>query len=89
MQGIYPNFKNDAKIDNKTSKELSQLFRENFKDVEVMDLFYDEDKVDFDVHLPFLSAPYVLGLKNNEIFMRHDKYLKALPEKSNTIKKTF
>ncbi len=73
----------------KPQKELSQLFRENFKDVEVMDLFYDEDKVDFDVHLPFLSAPYVLGLKNNEIFMRHDKYLKALPEKIQYYKENF
>ena len=73
----------------KPQKELSQLFRDNFQGVEVMDLFYDEDKTNFDVHIPFLSIPYVLGLKNNEIFMHHDKYLKATPDKTEYFKEKF
>lgn len=73
----------------KPQKELSQLFRDNFKDVEVMDLFYEENKTDFDVHIPFLSVPYVLGLNNTEIFMHHDKYLKATPDKIQYFKDKF
>lgn len=73
----------------KPQKELSQLFRENFAQAEVMDLFYDEDKTNFDVHIPFLSTPYALGLKNNEIFMHHDKYLKAMPDKVQYFKDKF
>lgn len=73
----------------KPQKELSQLFRDNFPDIEVMDLFYDEDKTDFDVHVPFLSVPYVLGLKNDEIFMHHDKYLRATQDKIDYYKEKF
>lgn len=73
----------------KPQKELSQLFRDNFPDVEVMDLFYDEANTDFDVHIPFLSVPYVLGLNNEEIFMHHDRYLKATPDKIKYYKEKF
>lgn len=73
----------------KPQKELSQLFRDNFEGVEVMDLFYDENKTDFDVHIPFLSIPYVLGLNNKEIFIHHDKYLKAAPDKIQYFKEKF
>ena len=73
----------------KPQKELSQLFRDNFPETEVMDLFYEENRTDFDVHLPFLSIPYVLGLKNNEIFMHHDKYLKATPNKIQYFKEKY
>ena len=73
----------------KPQKELSQLFRDNFPETEVMDLFYEENRTDFDVHLPFLSIPYVLGLKNDEIFMHHDKYLKATPNKIQYFKEKY
>ena len=73
----------------KPQKELSQLFRDNFPNTEVMDLFYDEDKTHFDAHLPFLSIPYVLGLKNDEIFMHHEGYLKAMPDKIQYFKEKF
>lgn len=73
----------------KPQKELSQLFRDNFPDVEVMDLFYEENKTDFDVHIPFLSIPYVLGLKNDEIFMQHNKYLSATPDKIQYFKEKY
>lgn len=77
------------KIILKPQKPLVQLFKDNFPDVEIMNLFYEEDKIHFDVHLPFLSLPYVLGLKNEEIFMHHDKYLKAVPEKITYYKEKF
>lgn len=73
----------------KPQKALVQLFKDNFPDVEIMNLFYEEDKINFDVHLPFLSLPYVLGLNNEEVFMHHDKYLKAVPEKVQYYKENF
>lgn len=77
------------KIILKPQKALVQLFKENFPDIEVMGLFYEEDKMHFDMHLPFLSLPYVLNLNNDEIFMHHDKYLKAVPEKVQYFKEKF
>lgn len=77
------------KIILKPQKALVQLFKDNFPDVEIMNLFYEEDKINFDVHLPFLSLPYVLGLNNEEVFMHHDKYLKAVPEKVQYYKENF
>lgn len=77
------------KIILKPQKPLVQLFKDNFPDIEIMNLFYEEDKFHFDFHLPFLSLPYVLGLNNEEIFMHHDKYLKAVPEKVKYYKENF
>jgi ADP-heptose:LPS heptosyltransferase len=69
--------------------ELSQLFRDNFKNVDVMNYFYDEKSFDFDYHIPFLSIPYALGLKNDEIFMHHDKYLSATQDKIDFFKQKY
>ncbi len=77
------------KIILKPQQELSQLFKDNFPDIKVMGLFYDENKINFDYHIPFLSIPYVLGLNNNEIFMHHDKYLQAMPDKITYFKEKF
>lgn len=77
------------KIILKPQKELSELFRENFPQIEVMDLFYDENEFDFDVHVPFLSVPYTMGLKNKQIFTGHKGYLKAKKEKVAYFKTKF
>lgn len=69
--------------------ELCQLFRENFPDVEIMEYFYDEKDLKFDVHLPFLSIPFVLGLTTEEMFISRNRYLKADKEKSDYFKTTF
>ncbi len=61
----------------KPQVQLSQLFRENFPEVEVMDYFYDEKDLNFDVHIPFLSIPYVIGLKTADMFVSRKQYLKA------------
>lgn len=73
----------------KPQKELSQLLRDSFPEAEVMDLFYDEDKTHFDVHIPFLSVPYVLGLETKDMFMRHEGYLRATPDKIQYYKENF
>ena len=73
----------------KPQKELSQIFRDSFKDVEVMDFFYNESDFEFDYHIPFLSIPYVLGLTNNEIFVNHKGYLNADINKINYFKEKY
>ena len=69
------------KIILKTQANLVSLFKENFPYIEVMDLFKDESEIDFDVHIPFLSIPFVLGLGNEQMFIHREGYLKAEPEK--------
>ena len=61
--------------------QLCELFRENFPDVDVMDYFWEEKKLNFDYHIPFLSVPYVLGLNTNSMFVSRKKYLSANKEK--------
>ena len=61
--------------------QLTQLIKENFPNIEVMDVFSDESDLDFDYHIPFLSVPYVLKSDTQDMFIHHDKYLKAVPEK--------
>lgn len=73
----------------KPQVELYQLFKENFPEVEVMDYFWEEKDLKFDVHIPFLSVPYVLGLKTDEMFVGRDGYLKADKVKVDEYKKQF
>ena len=74
----------------KPQKELAPLFRENSYGAEVLEIFDFENEIDFDYHIPFLSIPYVLGYKGNEMFIHHDDgYLKANPAKINYYKEKF
>ena len=73
----------------KPQRELYQLFKENFSDIEVMDFFAEEKNTHFDYHIPFLSIPYVLGLNNTKTFIGHDGYLKAKDEKIKYFKEKY
>jgi len=74
----------------KPQKELAPLFRENSYGAEIMELFDFEKDINFDYHIPFLSIPHVLGIKNNEMFVHHDDgYLKANPAKIKYYKEKF
>lgn len=69
---------------------LAPLFRENSYGAEIIEIFDFESELHFDYHLPFLSVPYVLGLKGDNIFIHHDDgYLKANPAKINYYKKRY
>ena len=70
----------------KPQVELTQLFKDNFPTAEVMEYFVPENELNFDVHVPFLSVPYVLGLSNEEMFIYRDGYLKADKEKTKEFK---
>ena len=74
----------------KPQKELAPLFRENSYGAEVLEIFDFEKEMDFDYHIPFLSIPYVLGYKGDEMFMHHDDgYIKPNPAKVNYYKEKF
>ncbi len=73
----------------KPQRELYQLFKENFPDIEFMDFFAEEKNTNFDYHIPFLSIPYVLGLNNTEIFIGHNGYLKADEDKTKYFKEKY
>lgn len=74
----------------KPQKELAALFRENSYGAEVIEIFDFEKEIDFDYHIPFLSVPYILGYKGDEMFVHHDDgYLKANPAKINYYKENF
>lgn len=74
----------------KPQKELASLFRENSYGAEIMELYDFEKDVYFDYHIPFLSVPYALSLKGEDIFIHHDDgYLKANPAKINYYKERY
>lgn len=58
-------------------KPLAQLFRDNNLGVsEVIEGYIPEQSIDFDVHIPLLSLPYVLKLKGEKVFAYSEGYLK-------------
>ncbi len=73
----------------KPQRELAPLFRENSYGAEVLEIFDFEKEINFDYHIPFLSVPLVLGLKEEEIFTRHEGYLKPNPAKVNYYKEKY
>lgn len=73
----------------KPQRELASLFRENSYGAEVLEIFDFEKEINFDYHIPFLSVPLVLGLKREEIFTRHEGYLKPNPAKVNYYKEKY
>ena len=77
------------KIIFKPQVQLTELFRENFPNIHVMDYFEPEDKINFDYHIPILSLPYALGLNEDNMFINRKSYLKANTEKVEKYYKKF
>lgn len=74
----------------KPQKELAPLFRENSYGAEIMEYYDFEKDIYFDYHIPFLSIPYVLGKKGDDMFIHHDDgYLKPNPAKINYYKERY
>lgn len=62
----------------KCQKPLAPLFRENGLGIdEVIDSFVPEGSIDFDYHIPLLSLPHALKLKDNKVFAYSEGYLGA------------
>lgn len=72
-------------------KPLKPLFEENpqLGVDEIIDGFIPENEIDFDVHSPMLSLPYLLNLKGDDVFTGHDGYIKPNLEKVSEYEKKF
>ena len=77
------------KIIVKPQAELASLFKDNFPNIEVMEGFYAEKDLKFDVHVPFLSIPYMLNLTTKKMFTSSKKYLKSNGPKVKKLKKEY
>jgi tetratricopeptide (TPR) repeat protein len=59
-------------------KPLVPLFEKNSLGIdEIIEGYIPEQNMDFDVHTPILSLPYLLGLKGDCVFESSDGYLSA------------
>lgn len=59
-------------------KQLVQLFSQSDLGIdEIIEGFIPESNMNFDVHAPLLSLPYLLGLKGENVFESSDGYLYA------------
>ena len=58
-------------------KPLAPLFEANphLGIDQIIDRYIPESMIDFDVHCPMLSLPYLLGLKGNDVFAYPEGYL--------------
>ena len=72
-------------------KPLKALFEENpqLGVDEIIDGFVPENEIDFDVHVPMLSLPYLLGLKGDDVFTGHEGYIKPNLKKVREYKKKY
>lgn len=62
-------------------KPLVPLFEQSGLGIdEIIEGFIPEQNMDFDVHAPLLSLPYLLGLKGDRVFESPEGYLYANPE---------
>lgn len=59
-------------------KPLAPLFRENMNlgIDEIIDTFVPEQNLEFDIHAPLMSLPYILRLKGNKVFAYSSGYLR-------------
>lgn len=71
-------------------KPLVPLFCESGLGIdEIIEGFIPEQNMDFDVHAPLLSLPYLLGLKGQKVFEASEGYLCANPELIQSYKEKF
>ena len=56
---------------------------------EIIEGFIPEQSMDFDVHAPLMSLPYLLGLKGDKVFEASEGYLNANLELIKEYKEKF
>ena len=57
-------------------KPLVSLFEQSNLGIdEIVEGYIPEQNMDFDVHTPILSLPYLLGLKGNDVFVSSEGYI--------------
>lgn len=71
-------------------RQLVPLFEQSGLGIdELIDGYIPEQNMDFDVHTPLLSLPYLLGLKGNKVFEASEGYLSANPDLVNEYKSKY
>ncbi len=71
-------------------KPLVPLFRDNPLGIdEIIDKYIPEKDIDFDVHVPLLSLPYLLGLKGDKVFAYPEGYIRPNKELAEEYRKKF
>lgn len=72
-------------------KPLAPLFHDNLNlgIDEIIDRYIPETEIDFDVHAPLLSLPYILGLKDNKVFAYSEGYLRPNQSLADEYKKKY
>lgn len=71
-------------------KQLAQLFaHSNLGIDEIIEGFIPEQNMDFDVHVPLLSLPYLLGLKGDSVFESTEGYLSSNQKLTEEYKKRY
>lgn len=73
-----------------SQKQLVPLFRDNPLGIDVIiDKFVPETNMEFDVHAPLLSLPYLLGLKGKDVFAYPEGYIRPNKELAEQFKEKF
>lgn len=71
-------------------KPLVSLFRDNPLGIDkIIDRFIPESEIEFDVHAPLLSLPYILGLKGDDVFAYPEGYIRPNKELAEEYKNKF
>lgn len=71
-------------------KPLIPLFTESNLGIdEIIDGYVPESNMDFDVHTPILSLPYLLGLRGGKVFEKSEGYINANIELVEEFKEKF
>jgi len=71
-------------------KQLVSLFSQSNLGIdEIIEGFIPEQNLDFDVHTPLMSLPYLLGLKGNKVFESPEGYLYPETHMINEYKEKF
>ncbi|MFA7659387.1 MAG: tetratricopeptide repeat protein [Candidatus Gastranaerophilaceae bacterium] len=78
-----------AKVLFKPQMGFVKLFRDSDLDTEIVGVETPMENVVFDVHIPLMSIPYVLGLNSEEEIPFSGGYLKSNPEKVNFYKEKY
>lgn len=78
-----------AKVIFGSQPSLVDLFSENFPKVEIIDEDKTDEQLEFNVHAPLMSLPYLLKLNTEKEVALTDKYLKPNPHKVQSYKEKY
>lgn len=72
----------------KPQMELVPLFNENPLGIDRL-ITYKDEQIDFDIYVPMLSLPYLLGLNVENMFISPNGYIKANTQKKENFRQKY